>query len=43
MSGDFPPPNVCVVCSNSPPVLSTVKMVLLQYVRQIVNDDEFFI
>lgn len=41
MSGDFLPCNVDTVCSDSPSVLSYVKMVLLTHIRQTLNDDEF--
>lgn len=41
MPGDFLPRNVGTVCSDSPPVLSSVKVVLLLHVRRTLNDEEF--
>lgn len=41
MRGDFLPRNVRTVCSDSPPVLSSVKVVLLLHVRRTLNDEEF--
>lgn len=42
ISGDFLPRNAGTVCSDSPPALSSVKMVLVQHVRRTLNHDEFW-
>jgi len=42
VSGDRLPCNVGMVCSDSPPALSSVKMVLLRHVRRTPNDDDFW-
>lgn len=41
MSGDFLLHKVCMVCSDSPPAVSSLKMALLWHVRRPPNRDEF--